>query len=268
VSVKINSSGNPEYSGANQSDTRETLGTEIDRPLLFLHPGVSIRPADAALMETALNSLPSGAVVIARVFQSGQPHQVLNAGYWRGQTDTLWRSITLGETSLDDGRPELEPAYRVALGAVLMNRETAERVGAYDVRFATHLADVDWLNRAQRLGVPCFVVRNARALADPSVYPSHLGNRYPVVRDGLLLARKQGGFWPWHVFRLFFWLVSDVWRPFDFSLSTHSGASFLKRLVWSVSNYASGLRKRVLDVESKATLAAIRDFLLNRFERV
>ncbi len=234
---------------------------------LFVHPGVTISPTDIALLESALDSLPLTVAVIARVFKYDRPHYVLNGCYWRGGQDPLWHSQVLGESSTYIGSLNIEPAFHSAQGAMLMSREIATRVGFYDVRFATHLADLDWQCRAHRLGVSCFVVRDARAMADPATYPTQLGERYAVVRDSLLLARKQGSFWPLEVCRLLFWWVFDVWRPFDFSLSGKLGVNPLRPLIWAIASYVRGLRMRFSDAESKATLAAVRDFLLNRYER-
>lgn len=232
---------------------------------LFLHSDTLIDNVNIKLLQSTLAMMQSGTIAIARVSVRNQHQYLLNGGYWYSNNDLRWHQLVLGEIYPESDQPIIEEANYTALGAVLMSRETAHRIGYFDSRFATHLADVDWLLRAKRSGIMCKLVRNARVYADPSIYPAQLGAPYAVVRDSLLLARHQSLLWPVYVGRLLHRLVWDLWRPSDWSISQNSEVSFLKRLVWAFANHVASLRKRMTSTESVATLTAVRDFILNRF---
>lgn len=235
--------------------------------LLFLHHGVTIDESSRALLMSSLQTLPPNSVAIARVFVRDKPWNVLNHGYWQSDSDLLWRPIYLSDSCQEVSEPLIEDAHNTALGAVLMTRQIAQKIGYLDPRFCTHLADVDWQLRAKRHDVKTVLVRNARAYADPATYLTGLGDRYSVIRDDLLLQRKHNSLGLFYPARLLHSLVWNIWRPFDFYLSRERGIDPLRRLVWAFSNYQTGLRKRIKSVDSLATLFAIRDFLFSRYDR-
>lgn len=231
---------------------------------LYLHHGVTIDETSQALLRMALNSLPPDSVAIARVFVQGKLWNVLNHGYWQSDSDLLWRPIQLSDSCQEVSEPLMEDAHNTAMGAALMTRQVAQKMGYLDHRFRTHLADVDWQFRAKCHGVKTVLVRNARVDAAPATYLTGLGDRYSVIRDDLLFQRKHNSFGLFYPARLLQKLVWNSWRPLDFFLSREKGIDPLKRLVWACSNYQSGLRKRINSADSLATLLAIRDFLFSR----
>lgn len=240
---------------------------DLEEYFLYSHHGVTIDESSRALLMSSLQILPPNSVAIARVFVGDKPWNVLNHGYWQNGSDLLWRPIHLSDSCQEVAEPLIEGAHNTALGAVLMTRQIAQKIGYFDPRFRTHLTDVDWQRRAKHHDVKTALVRNARAHADPATYLTGLGDRYSAIRDDLLLQRKHNPLGLFYPARLLYSLVWNIWRPFYFCLSRESGIDLLRRLVWAFSNYQAELRKRIKSADSLATLLAIRDFLFSRNHR-
>lgn len=232
---------------------------------LYLHHAVTIDKFSLALLISALRSLPPNSAAVARVFDKYEPCRVINHGYYLDDFSQLWHTIHLTEYTQETQHPLIEETQNSALGAVLMTRDTATKVGFFDPNFETHLADVDWQLRANNLGVKPMLIRNASTFADPLYYPTELGFRYSIICDDLLLHRKHfpvNRFYPLWLFSI---LLFNIWRPLDFSISIDRNINLFKSLYWAISNYKSALTDRIRSADSLATLHALRDYFSKRF---
>jgi GT2 family glycosyltransferase len=138
------------YAGGMNVGIRAALERDADAVLL-LNNDVEVEPGAVATLAEAVDA--TGAVCPLVVF-ADDPDRV-----WYGGADFNPRRGYQGRhrTSRDGGETE-----RICGAAVLIPRETIERIGAFDEALFAYVEDADWSLRAREAGLPLRVVPDAR----------------------------------------------------------------------------------------------------------
>lgn len=190
LSMIVNSNENVGYSRANNLGIREALKHGATY-ILLLNDDTIVSPDFLGLLVTEGEKTPRAGILGPVIYYAGERKKIWFAGArFDSQTCTV---LTVGFNQVDQRADPLPVESDYISGcALLIKRETIERIGLLDERFFLYWEDVDWGLRAQKVGFRNLVVPSAGIWHKVSVSTGGMESPlrvYHKTRSHLLFAK-------------------------------------------------------------------------------
>ncbi|MCX6907263.1 MAG: glycosyltransferase family 2 protein [Verrucomicrobia bacterium] len=189
------------YTGGNNAGIRHALHAGFDLVLVLNNDTTVDREFLNVLVEFACEH-PRAGMVGPCIYEADRPQTIQSAGarihWWKAKFPPLSGGITgaeLGET------PRM--VDYISGAAILVRRETIERIGVLDEAFYLYVEEVDWCRRSAVAGYGIWVVPRSRiwhqgaASAKRAPQPSV---EYYRFRNRIFFMRKHARWYHWLVF--------------------------------------------------------------------
>ncbi len=153
--------------------------------ILVLNPNTSFGPDLLEPLRT--HGEDTWQVRAPEIFVASQPNRPWFAGAWRGAWPATLRRRPAGH--------RCRRVDYVWACALLARREVWRRVGLFDERYFLYYEDMDWCDRARRLGVELTIVPEARVFHAPGASSGGEHSpwrRYHMTRSAVLYHGRGG----------------------------------------------------------------------------
>jgi len=186
----IDTGSNLGFARANNIGIRRALDDGFDYVLL-LNDDTEVAPDFLSILIDKSDKMPNLGMIGPSILFFEEPEKIWFAGArFHSETCTL---TTPGSNQLDDGTntEPIESDYITGC-ALLIKRDTIEKIGLLDERFFLYWEDVDWGLRAKKEGFQNFIIPSSHVWHRVSVSTGGIDaplRAYHKTRSHLLMAR-------------------------------------------------------------------------------
>lgn len=252
------------YAGGNNVGIKYALSHDA-KYILILNNDVIVAPDLITEFLNAVNFLPTGSVLGAKIYSYDQPDTLCSfAGRWDSATN---RFEYIGNNQKDDQFFNCPLQVDYVIGCSLfVSAETFNDIGLMDEKFFLNYEETDWCYRARAKGHQCVVIPKARIWH--KVSSSFGGANSPIhtyfmSRNELIWAKRHLPISARKALlkRNINTAQRILFPPF---ILTANNLPLMKRLLWSFYSWLKAIKRNIAIPTNKAVLLGLRDYYLGR----
>jgi len=199
--VLLSTGRNLGYTGGNNVGIRHALRAGFEF-VLVLNNDTTVDREFLGILVGFAREHPQAGMIGPGVYETNRPQTIQSAGahinWWEAKFPPLRGGTT--ETALD-ATPRI--VDYISGAAMLVRRETIERIGVLDEAFHLYVEEVDWCRRAAEAGYGVWVVPRSRIWHQGAVSVNTMRKpsvEYYRFRNRIFFMRKHARWYHWLVF--------------------------------------------------------------------
>ena len=212
--ISIQTGANLGFAGGNNVGIRYALKRGFDYVLLLNNDTVVDKNFIEPLVKV-FQTETKVAAVGSKVYYYDRPNVINFAG---GKIN-LWKGTAphIGINQIDDGQFNQIKKVDYVIGCALMaSREAFEKIGLLDEKYFIYTEEVDWCFNACKLGYKVLFVPQSKIWHKISASAGILSDFsiYHFTKNKIYFLKKNGKFYHWFVFILYFTLINlfRMWK--------------------------------------------------------
>ena len=173
--------------------------------VLAMNNDIEAHPQMLRELVAAMEADPSIGAAAPKTYYHGDRERLWSAGGILRFKESVTRERGMNE--LDHGQYDKSGEVDYVNGcAILMRRETLEKVGLWDPVYYLGAEDADWCVRAKQAGYRCWYVHTALLwhMVSASIGVYKPGRTFHTGRSTAIFVRKYATPWQWLTFLLFY----------------------------------------------------------------
>lgn len=215
ITKVIDTGNNLSFSGGNNIGIKQALQDRADY-ILLLNDDTEVAPDFLTILISAAEVCPDAGILGPKIYRFYEPDRVWFAGA-QFNRDICVATTEYDQTDQSEDAITVESDY-ISGCALLIRRDTIEKIGMLDERFFLYWEDVDWGLRCSKAGLKNLIVPGSHVWHKISVTSGGVDSlirAYHKTRSHLLLARLYVPNVLWRLHRKF--LRDIAWLLFKSS---------------------------------------------------